>query len=331
MQPKDSLTLPPAPSIAVILPCYNEEGCIGQVVAQFRQWLPEAAIHVFDNNSTDGTAAEATGSGALVHRVALRGKGNVVRRMFADVEADIYVMTDGDATYDISNIREFIAPVAEHYCDMAVGVRIDDGSTAATYRAGHRWGNRLLTQSVAAIFGGSFTDMLSGHRVFSRRYVKSFPATAHGFETETELTVHALELRMPYTEIPVRYGARPEGTASKLSTYRDGWRILRTIVRLFTSEKPMQFFSLFALAFAIVALLLATPLLLTYLDEGDVPRFPTAILVTGLMLSAFLSFVCGIVLHQVTLARKEAKHLKYLNVAATCRSTRPMLGETQDK
>lgn len=308
---------PAAYSIAVILPCHNEEGCIGQVVAQFQRWLPEAAIHVFDNCSTDGTAAEAAASGATVHSVALRGKGNVVRRMFADVEADIYVMTDGDATYDLSNIRECIAPVAGQGCDMVVGVRVDDGRTAATYRASHRWGNQLLTRSVRTIFGGSFSDMLSGHRVFSRRYVKSFPAMSQGFETETELTVHALELRMPTAEIPVRYGARPEGSASKLSTYRDGWRILRTIARLFRSEKPMRFFSLVAAALSLAALALATPLLLTYLAEGDVPRFPTAILVTGLMVSAFLALVCGIVSHQVALARKEAKHLKYLGIPAT--------------
>ena len=304
-------------AVAVLLPCYNEAGGIGTVVRQFRTWLPEAVVHVFDNHSTDGTVAEAEASGAIVHRVALRGKGNVVRRMFADVEADIYVMTDGDATYDISNIRALIAPVALHGCDMAVGVRVDDGSTPATYRVGHRWGNQLLTRSVATIFGGSFTDMLSGHRVFSRRYVKSFPAMAQGFETETELTVHALELRMPTAEVPVRYGARPAGTASKLSTYRDGWRILRTIARLFVSEKPMQFFSIVAVLLALAAVLLAVPLLLTYLEEGEVPRLPTAILVTGLMVSAFISFVCGIVLHQVTLARKEVKHLKYLGIAAS--------------
>lgn len=303
-----------APSIAVILPCYNEAGGIGMVVDQFRQALPEAAIHVFDNASTDGTAAEAAAHGATVHRVSLRGKGNVVRRMFADVEADVYVMTDGDATYDVSNIRDLIAGVWQGGCDMVVGVRVDDGSNAATYRPGHRLGNQMLTGSVAAIFGGRFTDMLSGHRVFSRRYAKTFPAMAHGFETETELTVHALELRMPTMELPVSYGSRPEGTASKLSTYRDGWRILRTIVRLFTSERPMAFFGLLATLLVLVALGLAAPLVATYLHTGAVPRFPTAILVTGLMLSAFISFVCGIVLHNVALGRKELKHLAYLAV-----------------
>lgn len=301
------------PAIAVILPCYNEEGGIGTVVDQFRRALPEAAIHVFDNASTDGTAAEAAAHGATVHRVALRGKGNVVRRMFADVEADIYVMTDGDATYDVSTIRGMIAGVWRDGCDMVVGARVEDGSNA-TYRPGHRLGNRMLTGAVAAIFGGRFTDMLSGHRVFSRRYAKSFPAMAHGFETETELTVHALELRMPYMEIPVSYGSRAKGTASKLSTYRDGLRIMRTIVRLFTSERPMAFFGLLALLLVVGATALSVPLVGTYIQTGAVPRFPTAVLAMGTAVSAFISFVCGIVLHNVALGRKELKRLAYLAV-----------------
>lgn len=301
------------PAIAVILPCYNEAGGIGVVVDQFRQALPEAAIHVFDNASTDDTAAEAAAHGATVHRVALRGKGNVVRRMFADVEADIYVMTDGDATYDVSTIREMIAGVWGDGCDMVVGARVDDGSNA-NYRPGHRLGNRMLTGAVAAIFGGRFTDMLSGHRVFSRRYAKSFPAMAHGFETETELTVHALELRMPYMEIPVSYGSRAVGTASKLSTYRDGLRIMRTIVRLFTSERPMAFFGLLALLLVLAATALTVPLVGTYLQTGAVPRFPTAVVAMGTAVSAFISFVCGIVLHNVALGRKELKRLAYLAV-----------------
>ena len=301
------------PAIAVILPCYNEEGGIGTVVDQFRRALPEAAIHVFDNASTDGTAAEAAAHGATVHRVALRGKGNVVRRMFADVEADIYVMTDGDATYDVSTIRGMIAGVWRDGCDMVVGARVEDGSNA-TYRPGHRLGNRMLTGAVAAIFGGRFTDMLSGHRVFSRRYAKSFPAMAHGFEPETELTVHALELRMPYMEIPVSYGSRAKGTASKLSTYRDGLRIMRTIVRLFTSERPMAFFGLLALLLVVGATALSVPLVGTYIQTGAVPRFPTAVLAMGTAVSAFISFVCGIVLHNVALGRKELKRLAYLAV-----------------
>lgn len=307
---------PPEPRVAVILPCYNEAGAIGQVVDGFRAALPRAAIHVFDNDSSDGTAGVAAAHGATVHRVRLRGKGNVVRRMFADVEADVYLMTDGDATYDLSNIQAMVDGVTAGGNDMVVGVRTDDGDTR-NYRAGHRWGNRLLTGSVAWLFGGGFTDMLSGHRAFSRRYVKSFPAAARGFETETELTVHALALRMACAELPVAYGARPEGTASKLSTYRDGWRILRTIAWLFTSERPLAFFLLLAGLLALVSLGLAAPVVLHYLQTGLVPRFPTAILSTGLMLSALLSVVCGVVLHQVSVGRQEAKRLAYLQIPAT--------------
>ncbi|MEO5671066.1 MAG: glycosyltransferase family 2 protein, partial [Ramlibacter sp.] len=256
------------PDIAVILPCYNEAQAIGQVVRDFQAALPGAAIHVFDNNSSDGTADVARQAGAQVHLVSLRGKGNVVRRMFADVEADVYVMTDGDATYGTSNIREMVDGVVMHGCDMVVGVRVDAGAHTGAYRPGHRLGNRLLTGSVRMIFGSGFTDMLSGHRVFSRRYVKSFPAASSGFETETELTVHALELRMPCKEFPVAYGARPEGTASKLSTFRDGWRILSTIFKLFTSERPFTFFLLLAGVLALVSIGLAIPLAVTYLQTG---------------------------------------------------------------
>lgn len=304
------------PSIAVILPCYNEAGAIGQVVDGFKAALPHARIHVFDNASTDGTAGVAAAHGATVHRVQLRGKGNVVRRMFADVEADVYLMTDGDATYDLSNIQAMVDGVLRDGSDMVVGVRAETGE-AGTYRAGHRFGNRMLTGSVAWLFGGGFSDMLSGHRAFSRRYVKSFPAAAAGFETETELTIHALALRMPCSEVPVAYGARPEGTASKLSTYRDGWRILRTIGWLFTSERPLAFFVLLAGLLALLALGLAAPVVLTYLQTGLVPRLPTAVLATGLMLSALLSLVCGAVLHHVATGRQEAKRLAYLAIPAT--------------
>ena len=303
-------------SIAVILPCYNEAGAIGHVVDGFKAALPQAQVHVFDNASTDGTADIAAAHGATVHRVALRGKGNVVRRMFADIEADVYVMTDGDATYDLANIREMVDGVGRHGVDMVVGTRVDDG-TSPTYRAGHRLGNRLLTGSVALLFGGGFSDMLSGHRVFSRRYAKTFPAAAHGFEIETELTIHALELRMACLELPVTYKARPEGTVSKLSTYRDGWRILGTIVRLFTSERPLAFFVLTAALLALASIVLSVPVVLHYFQTGLVPRLPTAVLATGLMLSALLSLVCGVVLHHVTLARQEAKRLAYLAIPAT--------------
>jgi hypothetical protein len=246
--------------------------------------------------------------------VAARGKGNVARRMFADVEADVYVMADGDATYDIGAVQSLIDALVEGNLDMVVGSRIDDGQDASTYRTGHRLGNRLLTGAVAGLFGGGLTDMLSGYRVFSRRYAKSFPAQSRGFEIETELTVHALELRMPCAEVPTRYSTRLEGSHSKLSTYRDGWRILGAICRLFVSERPMTFFSSIAAVLALASLAMALPLLMTYANTGLVPRLPTAVLVTGAMLAAMLSFVCGIVLHTVTVGRREAKQLRYLAI-----------------
>ena len=300
--------------IAAVIPCFNEALAIAQVVGEFRAALPEAEIHVFDNNSTDDTAAVARACGATVTHVALRGKGNVARRMFADVEADVYVMVDGDATYDVGEVRRLIALMVEGNLDMVVGSRVDDGADMQTYRRGHRFGNALLTGAVASLFDGRMTDMLSGYRVFSRRYAKSFPALSRGFEIETELTVHALELRMPFAEVPVPYRARPEGSESKLSTYRDGWRILKTICKLFVSERPLQFFSGAAGVLVLLSLILAEPLVSTYLNTGLVPRQPTAVLVTGMMLTAMLSFVCGVVLHTVTIGRREAKRLCYLGI-----------------
>jgi len=298
--------------IAAVIPCYNEALSIAQVVAQFRAALPEAEIHVFDNNSSDDTAAIARASGALVTHVAAPGKGNVVRRMFADVEADVYVTVDGDATYDVASAPRLVDLLVERNLDMVVGCRVDDGQNALTYRAGHRLGNRMLTGAVAQLFGGGLTDMLSGYRVFSRRYAKSFPALSHGFEIETELTVHALELRMPYAELDTAYSTRPEGSHSKLSTYRDGWRILRTICKLFISERPLQFFTILAALLAVGAIALVIPLLVTYLHTGLVPRLPTAVLATGAMLAAMLSMVCGVVMHAIRLGRREAKRLRYL-------------------
>jgi len=300
--------------IAAVIPCFNEALAITQVVEEFRAALPAAEIHVFDNNSTDDTAAVARAAGASVTHVALRGKGNVARRMFADVEADVYVMVDGDATYDVGEVRRLIALMVEGNLDMVVGSRVDDGADMQTYRRGHRFGNALLTGAVASLFDGRMTDMLSGYRVFSRRYAKSFPALSRGFEIETELTVHALELRMPFAEVPVPYRARPEGSESKLSTYRDGWRILKTICKLFVSERPLQFFSGAAGVLVLLSLILAEPLVSTYLNTGLVPRQPTAVLVTGMMLTAMLSFVCGVVLHTVTIGRREAKRLCYLGI-----------------
>jgi len=300
--------------IAAVIPCFNEALAIAQVVSEFQASLPEAEIHVFDNNSTDDTAAVARAAGARVTHVPLRGKGNVARRMFADVEADVYVMVDGDATYDVGEVRRLIALMVEGNLDMVVGSRVDDGADMQTYRRGHRFGNALLTGAVASLFDGRMTDMLSGYRVFSRRYAKSFPALSRGFEIETELTVHALELRMPFAEVPVPYRARPEGSESKLSTYRDGWRILKTICKLFVSERPLQFFSSAAGLLVLLSLILAEPLVSTYLNTGLVPRQPTAVLVTGMMLMAMLSFVCGVVLHTVTIGRREAKRLCYLGI-----------------
>ncbi|MGJ7487604.1 glycosyltransferase family 2 protein [Variovorax sp. LT2P21] len=304
------------PRMAFILPCFNEAGAIATVIADCRAALPQAAIHVFDNNSTDDTAAIARAHGARVTHVSLRGKGNVVRRMFADVEADVYVMVDGDATYDVSNTAKMVDRLVNENLDMVVGARFDDGRNPQTYRPGHRLGNTLLTSAVSALFGGRFKDMLSGYRVFSRRYVKSFPAAAHGFETETELTVHALELRMPYLEVPTAYLARPEGTQSKLSTFRDGWRILGTILRLFVSERPLAFFTVLASLLALLSVVLATPLMIEYLHTGLVPRQPTALLSVGIMLSAMLTQASGAILHTVTLGRQEAKRLIYLSIPA---------------
>jgi glycosyltransferase involved in cell wall biosynthesis len=304
----------PPVRVAVILPCYNEAAAIATVIEEFRAALPNAEIHVFDNNSSDNTSEVARACGAHVTQVRLRGKGNVIRRMFADVDADIYFMVDGDATYDVSDAQQLVERVQQEHLDMLVGHRVDDGINKENYRPGHRWGNRLLTNFVGTLFESRFSDMLSGYRVFSRRFVKSFPAQSRGFEIETELTIHALELRMPVAEHPVAYRSRLEGSTSKLSTYRDGWRILKTIFKLFISERPLQFFSGVSALFALTAVLLAIPLVITYLQTGLVPRLPTAVLSTGMMLSAMLSLVCGVILNTVTISRHEIRHLAYLAV-----------------
>lgn len=301
--------------VALIVPCFNEAAAIRQVVEGFRTVMPELQIFVFDNNSTDDTATVAESAYATVIHVALPGKGNVVRRMFADVEADIYVMVDGDATYDALAVRTMVDKLIDEQLDMVVGCRAAGPEVAAeAYRSGHQWGNRMLTGAVARIFGGKFQDMLSGYRVFSRRYVKSFPALAHGFETETELTIHALELRMPYGEVQTRYGARPEGSVSKLSTYRDGWRILKTILRLYVSERPLAFFGSFGFCIAMIALLLFVPVLNEFLATHTVPRLPTAVLSASMMIVALLAVVCGLVLDNVARGRQEMKRLAYLAI-----------------
>ena len=300
--------------IAVLLPCYNEEAAIAQTVAGFRAALPAAQIYVYDNNSSDRTREVAAGAGAIVRSERMQGKGHVVRRMFADVEADIYVMADGDATYDAAAAPALIAKLLDEQLDMVVGARKSQVEEA--YRRGHKLGNRLFTGLLARLFGRTFSDIFSGYRVFSRRFAKSFPALSRGFETETEISVHALELVMPVGEIVTAYGARPEGSESKLSTYRDGWRILRTILHLVRIERPVLFYGGFALALALLAVVLAVPLVLTYAETGLVPRFPTAILVTGMMIVAALSFMCGLILDTVVRGRREVRRLHYLSFPA---------------
>ena len=297
-------------SIAVLVPCFNEEMAVSKVVRDFKSVLPDATVFVFDNNSTDGTAQAARAAGAEVFQETTQGKGHVVRRMFTDIEADIYVLVDGDATYDAASAPKLVGLLLKERLDMVVGARVD--REIAAYRAGHRTGNWLLTSFVGVVFGPTFTDMLSGYRVFSRRFVKSFPVLSGGFEIETELTVHALELDLPVAEIPTPYYARAAGSASKLNTWSDGLRILRTVVRLYRAERPLRFFTVGALALAIVSVGLAIPLVVTFLETGLVPRFPTAVLATALMLLAFLSLVAGVILDTVTRGRREIKLLNYL-------------------
>lgn len=300
--------------VAVLVPCFNEEAAIGAVVGAFRAALPRAVIYVYDNNSTDRTAEVARAAGAIVRRETRQGKGAVVRRMFCDVEADIYVLVDGDATYDAPSIGMMIGRLVDEGLDMVVAARVHRDSAA--FRTGHQVGNRLFSTFVALIFGPTFTDILSGYRVFSRRFVKSFPVLSRGFEIETELAIHALALELPVAEVPTPYYARPQGSASKLSTWRDGLRILAAIVRLCRSERPLAFFSTIGVLLAAVSIALALPIFVTFIETGMVPRFPTAILSTGLMLLAFLSVACGLILDTVTRGRREVKLLAYLEHCA---------------
>ncbi len=304
----------PTARIAVLVPCYNEEVAIGDTVRGFRAALPSAGIYVYDNNSKDRTMQVATEAGAIVRSEPLQGKGNVVRRMFSDIDADVYIMIDGDATYDPASANAMIKLLIEQNLDMVVGRRVQTQTEA--YRAGHVLGNKMLTGFLAQLFGQRFTDILSGYRTFSRRFVKSFPALSAGFETETELTVHALTLNLPIAEVETKYFARPVGSVSKLSTYRDGFRILRVMITLFKNERPMAFFGLAALVLALLSIGLSVPIVMTFLATGLVPRFPTAILSASIMLLAFLSLVCGLVLDTVTIGRRETKRLAYLQVAA---------------
>ncbi|NTS64381.1 glycosyltransferase [Sphingomonas sp. HHU CXW] len=304
--------MPPstAPTIAVLLPCYNEEAAIAQTVADFRSALPGAAIYVYDNNSRDRTVEVARAAGAIVRTERIQGKGAVVRRMFADVDADVYVMADGDATYDAASAPALVARLLDEQLDMVVGSRVHEAVEA--YRRGHQFGNAMLTGMLARLFGRSFSDILSGYRVFSRRFVKSFPVLSVGFEIETEISVHALELKMPVAEVSTPYFARPEGSASKLSTYRDGWRILGTIVTLYRIERPLWFFGGLGGLLALLAVVLAVPLGITYAETGLVPRVPTAILVTGLVIIATLAFFASLILDTVVRGRREVRRLAYL-------------------
>jgi len=296
--------------VAVLVPCYNEERAIKQVIEGFRAALPGATIYVYDNNSGDRTIEVARTAGAIVRREMHQGKGHVVRRMFADVEADVYVLVDGDATYDAPSAHRMVEQLMAENLDMVVGARV--GCEKEKYRRGHRIGNRLLTGFVAMVLGRTTVDMLSGFRVLSRRFVKSFPVLSGGFEIETELTVHALELDLPIAEVPTPYYARPEGSQSKLRTWHDGFRILHTVIKLYRAERPLSFFTGIGLVLAIASVGLAIPIFTTYLETGLVPRLPTAMLSTGLMLVAFLSIAVGLVLDTVTRGRREIKFLAYL-------------------
>lgn len=303
-----------SPRIAVLLPCYNEEAAIAATVAGFRAALPGATIYVYDNNSRDRTAEVAAAAGAVVRTERQQGKGHVVRRMFADIDADVYVMADGDLTYDPKRAPQMVDLLVAEQLDMVVGTRRHEEKDA--YRGGHVLGNRLFTGLLSGLFGRSFSDIFSGYRVFSRRFVKSFPVLSSGFEIETEMSVHALELRMPVGEVETIYAARPEGSQSKLSTWSDGWRILKTIVTLYRIERPVLFFGSIGALLVALAILLAIPLVITYLNTGLVPRFPTAILVTGMIIIAVLCFFAGLILDTVTRGRREMRRLYYLSLPA---------------
>jgi glycosyltransferase involved in cell wall biosynthesis len=301
-----------APKLAVLIPCHNEAAAIEGVIAEFRRSLPDSEIYVYDNNSRDETALKASRAGANVRHEMLQGKGNVVRRMFSDVEADIYVLVDGDGTYDPATAPEMVRMLLHNRLDMVNGARIS--SERAAYRRGHRTGNVLLSGLVGWVFGDRITDMLSGYRVFSRRFVKSFPAMSSGFEIETELTIHALELRLPLGEMETPYRERAVGGDSKLRTYADGLRIIKTIVWMVKQERPLQFFSIGALILFALGIILSIPVLVQYHLTGMVPRLPTAILSMGMVLLSFLSLACGLILDSVAVGRKEAKRMVYLSI-----------------
>ncbi len=298
--------------IAVLLPCYNEEGAIAKTVADFRAALPDAAIYVYDNNSTDRTAEVARGAGAIVRTEPAQGKGNVVRRQFADIEADIYVMADGDDTYDASAAPAMIEKLVAEKLDMIAGKRVE--TAEAAYRRGHKFGNWLLTSLVRVFFKSPFEDMLTGYRVMSRRFVKSLPFMASGFGIETELTVHVARMMTPVAEVDTHYKERPEGTVSKLRTYRDGWKILMTIAKLVRQERPLVFFGLLAILFALLSLAIGIPVVIEFVRTGFVTTLPSAVLAASLALLSALSAMTGLILDSVTKGRWEVKRLHYLSL-----------------
>lgn len=298
-------------NIAILLPCHNEGPAIHDVVRGFQQVFPGATVYVYDNNSTDNTIEEAKRAGAVVRSEKRQGKGHVIRRMFADVEADIYVMADGDGTYDPEAAPEMARRLADEQLDMVVGAR-QPVEGQATYRKGHKFGNRLLTTTVRMIFGQGFRDMLSGYRVFSRRFVKSFPALSTGFQIETEITIHALSLTLPCTEVETRYFERAVGTESKLSTYRDGILILSFIMLLFKEIKPFIFFTVISLGAFLLSLAIGIPVVIEFFQTGLVSRLPSAVLSAAIMICAVLSFMCGIILDSLSRGRIEQKRLRYV-------------------
>ncbi|KIZ47027.1 MULTISPECIES: glycosyltransferase family 2 protein [Rhodopseudomonas] len=302
------------PRIAVLVPCFNEAATVADVVSAFSRTLPTATIYVYDNNSTDETAAAARAAGAIVRSETRQGKGFVVSRMFSDIEADIYVMIDGDNTYDASAAPKLVDYMVEHRLDFVNGLRQSEAEDA--YRKGHRFGNWALSRLVQAFFGRQFDDMLSGYKVLSRRFVKTFPAISRGFETETELAIHSLRLRMPCAELPTQYRERPAGSESKLNTYRDGFRILMFIAQLVKDERPLMFFGMTGILLMTIGFLLGIPVVIDYAEIGLVPRLPTAILSVGVVIIGVLSLFMGLLLDMMTRSRVEAKRLAYLAIPA---------------
>ena len=298
--------------IAVTIPCYNEAVTIAKVIADFRSALPDATIYVFDNNSTDNTAQVAREAGAVVRTETRQGKGHVVRRMFADIDADIYLMVDGDDTYDASIAPTLIELLKRNHVDMVVGTRADVTKDAG--REGHAFGNKLFNKIYGRLFGKQFSDIFSGYRVFTRRFVKSFPAVSSGFEIETEMSVHCSQLGIPTLERPTVYGVRPEDSQSKLRTFRDGFRILGMFAMLAKETRPAAFFGTIGMGLVLLAAVLAVPLLATYAQTGLVPRFPTAILATGLVITATVLAVSGLILDSLARARIEAKRAVFLSL-----------------